>query len=269
MKIYAPGEQWLPGEFPALLAIGDSWFWYPKSNLLYAIATHPRVQDPYRQIQSLGYIGAKLEEYVFGRYAKQFAWELRPENMPYYSFVRIGGAGNDAVDYGLGLKRNCSKAQTPEDCIEEAAMDALMGRLGTALGAMTHQVWRAAGKQGLHPAVILHSYDYPIPDGRGFKLETLKITGPWLAPAMDERQVPNDPDLRRKICRILIDRLAEEFSQFADPGKRIYLDTSRGCLVSPNYLEDWDNELHPTREGFQRIVNERWIDTLKELAIAV
>lgn len=194
---------------------------------------------------------------------------LRPENIPYYSAVLISGAGNDAVDYKLGLKKNCAKAQTPEECIDDVAMDALMGRLGTALGALIHQVWRAAGKQGLHPAVVLHSYDYPIPDGRGFKLEALKITGPWLAPAMDERQVPKDPDLRRKTCRILIDHLAAEFAQFVDPVKRIYLVDSRGCLVSPNYLDDWDNELHPTRQGFQRIVNERWIDTLKELAIAV
>lgn len=268
MKIYAPGEQWLPGQFPALLAIGDSWFWYPRNNLLHAIATHPRVQDPFRQIQSLGYNGAKLEDLVFGKYAKQLARELRPENVPFYSAILISGAGNDAVDYRLGLKKDCAKAQKAEDCIDDEAMDALMGRLGTAVGAMIHQIWRASGKQGLHPAVILHSYDYPVPDGRGFKLEDLKLTGPWLAPAMDERKVAMDAELRRQICRILIDRLFAEFAQFADRDKRIYLVDSRGCLTSSNYLDDWDNELHPTTKGFQRIVDDRWLSTFRVLSIA-
>lgn len=42
MHIYLPKEDWIPGEFASLLAIGDSWFWYPKNNILQALAEHPR-----------------------------------------------------------------------------------------------------------------------------------------------------------------------------------------------------------------------------------
>jgi hypothetical protein len=42
MHIYLPKEDWIPGEFAAMLAIGDSWFWYPKNNILQALVEHPR-----------------------------------------------------------------------------------------------------------------------------------------------------------------------------------------------------------------------------------
>ncbi|NJO78214.1 MAG: hypothetical protein HC827_06590, partial [Cyanobacteria bacterium RM1_2_2] len=113
MHIYQPKEDWIPGEFASLLAIGDSWFWYPKNNILQALAEHPRLKDPFRNIQMLGYNGAKLEQYVFGKYAKQFTHELRPINRKHYSAVLISGAGNDAVDYRLGLFKNCSAASGP------------------------------------------------------------------------------------------------------------------------------------------------------------
>ena len=268
MRIYMPGETWNAGEFASLLAIGDSWFWYPRNNILQALAGHPRLKDPYRTMQLLGYNGAKLEQYVFGRYAKQLAHELRAQNRMYYSAVLVSGAGNDAVDYRLGLFRDCSAKSAPDQCIDDEGMDAMLGRLGTALGALIYQVWRAFGKDGRQPDIFLHTYDYPVPDGRGFSLVSLKVTGPWLAQAMDECRVPPDMALRRAICRTLIDRLRDEFARYADAAKKIHLIDSRGCLVAPDYRSDWDNELHPTARGFERIVDQRWIPRLAELGYA-
>ncbi len=48
MTICVPGERWLPGQFPEMLAIGDS-FGYSRKNLLHAIVTQPSVQDPFRR----------------------------------------------------------------------------------------------------------------------------------------------------------------------------------------------------------------------------
>jgi hypothetical protein len=180
----------------------------------------------------------------------------------------ISGAGNDAVDYRMGLFQDCSAAGAPDQCVDDARMDALLGRLGTALGALIYQIWRAFGKDGRQPDIFLHSYDYPVPDGRGFSLAALKVTGPWLAQAMDECRVPKDMALRRAVCRNLIDRLHAEFARYADPARKIHLIDSRGCLVAPDYKADWDNELHPTRHGFERIVGQRWIPRLAELGYA-
>lgn len=268
MKIYSPGERWEAGEFPALLAIGDSWFWYPKNNVLQALATHPKLKDPFRNIQMLGQNGAKLEQYVFGRYARQLARELQAQNRKYYSAILISGAGNDAVDYRLGLFRNCSAAGSAEQCINEAGMESLMGRLATAMSSLLYQIRRAYENDGLQPDIFLHAYDYPVPDGRGFNLAALKVTGPWLAKAMDDSAVPNDPALRKAICTALIKRLHAEFSRFADPGNKVHLIDSRGCLVSEDYKDDWDNELHPSSKGFEKIVDERWIPVLRNIGYA-
>lgn len=264
MRIYQPGETWISGEFASLLAIGDSWFWYPRNNILGALARHPRLKDPFRNIQVLGYNGARLEEYVFGRYAKRFSLELEPRNRQYYSAILVSGAGNDAVDYSLGLFRDCSAATAPDRCINDESMHTLLTKLGTALGALLDQVTQAYSKDEVPRDIFLHTYDYPYPDGRGFSLPGLEITGPWLATAMDKCQVPNDPALRKDICIRLIDRLAQEFKRFADPAKRIYLINSHGCLKSHEYQDDWDNELHPTPRGFAKIVDECWIPAFVE-----
>jgi hypothetical protein len=111
MTVYYDPNQVPTGAFPAILAIGDSWFWYPKiSNLLAEVSA--AVKPDYSNIMALGFLGAKLEEYVNGKYAQAFARELRPGFLQYYSAVLISGGGNDAVDWGLCLKDDCSAETT-------------------------------------------------------------------------------------------------------------------------------------------------------------
>lgn len=50
MRIYKPGETWNPAEFASILAIGDSWFWYPKNNILQAVLEHRALKDDFRNI---------------------------------------------------------------------------------------------------------------------------------------------------------------------------------------------------------------------------
>src|SRR5438045_3657014 len=130
------------GQFPSILAIGDSWFWYPLPsgyNLLQQLAD--RVLRPdYARILSLGQVGAKLEEYVEGRYAAEFRDELAPGNAQYYSAIFISGAGNDAVDWSLGLAADCRAADTPDDCFDATKFDDLMRRLSGWLGRMIHDI---------------------------------------------------------------------------------------------------------------------------------
>ena len=95
------------------------------------------------------------------------------------------------------------------------------------------------------------------------------FTGPWLAPAMDARSVPADLELRKGVVRILIKRINDAFAQYARPSSGIYFVDSLDCLSSgPGYPRDWANELHPTRSGFDRIVDERWIPLFQQLGIA-
>ena len=84
----------------AILAIGDSWFWYPNSNLVDAILRLPKLKADFRSACVLGKNGAKLAAYRDGEFASEWRNELKRSNFA-YSVVMISGGGNDVVDLGL------------------------------------------------------------------------------------------------------------------------------------------------------------------------
>jgi len=273
MTIYDGFTAWQPGEWPTVLAIGDSWFWYPQNNLLEALARHAKLKDPYQHMVRLGQNGAYLSDYVDvpgrpGRYAGQLKDLLQPDAMQYITVFLVSGAGNDSVQYGLGLKADCSAASTPADCMSEEGLRALVGEMTKSMSLLLHEVLWAFDAERRAPVVLLHGYDYAVPDGRPFTLAMIS-RGPWLANAMDARSVPPDPELRKGIVQILIDRINRAFANYARPGSGIHFVNSLNTLdTGPGYQNDWANELHPTRSGFDRIVDTKWIPVLQQLGLA-
>lgn len=267
---YGSGTPIEPGAFPAILAIGDSWFWYPLPagyNLLQQLAD--RVLKPdYANILSLGYVGAKLEDYVEGKFAADFQNELRPINAGSYSAVFISGAGNDAVNYSLALRQTCAGIGAPEQCFDETRFDGLMRTLSGSLGRMIHDIrwaWRGEPAER-HPHVFVHCYDYAPPNGKGASLAGIAMPfGPWLKPAMDRAQVPDDPAFRQAMVRVLIDRIHDTFALYDDDARRVHLVDSRGCL---DVASDWDNELHPNSKGFEKLAAGPWRQALAKCGFA-
>ena len=273
MTIYDGYTTWNPGEYPAVLAIGDSWFWYPKNNLLEALSRHPKLKDGYQHMVCLGETGALLSEYVDlpgrpGRLSRRLQDLLQRDPMQYFSVFAVSGAGNDAVDYALGLNADCTDAVTPEDCVSEDGMRTLMLDLTKAMSLLMHEVLWAFDAQQRQPIVLLHGYDYTVPDGRGFTLADIPLNGPWLAKAMNARSVPPDLELRKRVMRILIDRLNTAFARYAQPAGIYFIDSRDTLDPGAGYRNDWANELHPTRRGFDRIVDRKWIPVLQQAGIA-
>jgi hypothetical protein len=148
-------------------------------------------------------------------------------------------------------------------------MAELMRLVTQAMSLAMHDVLWAFEQENRRPIVLLHGYDYPVPDGRGFTLAGLQLNGPWLAKAMDEREVPVDLDLRKDVARILINRLNDTLKRYANPAAGVYFIDSRDTLSSgADYQDDWANELHPTEDGFDQIVDEKWIPVLQAAGIA-
>jgi hypothetical protein len=270
MAVYQKGEQWESGEFPAILAVGDSWFWYPKNNLLEALSRHPRLSRDFRHIQAVGYSGALLQRYVGGgSLAGDVAYNLSLNIRRHYNVFMISGAGNDAIDYQLALAGSCHGITEPEQCFDPVGLDALLETISRAMGALIHDIrWAYKNEQTMVRPIFIHGYDYPVPDGRGFMMGPV-TSGPWLKPALDK--VGLDPDLqfRIEVTRLLIDRLNDLLALFENPANDVaYIDT-RGVLRNDrNYHKDWDNEMHPTWSGFRKIVDQRWIPELARWGIA-
>ncbi|MBC3920861.1 hypothetical protein H8L32_25580 [Undibacterium sp. CY18W] len=271
MRVYQKNEQWVAGEYPAILAIGDSWFWYPGNNILQALIRNNSLSANYSNIQAVGNNGAPLQDYVgAGKYARDVEYNLTPDVRKYYNVFMISGAGNDAIDYKLALKTDCTGITDPKACLDPTGIDDLLRKIATAMGGLIHEIrwaYKDAVKQ-VRP-IFIHGYDYPVPDGRGFNILNKLVTGPWLLPALDAAKVKKDPAFRLAVVHELIDRLNGLFKTFDDWRNDVVYIDSRGTLSSgADYKTDWANEMHPTSSGFDKIVAQRWIPILKQWGIA-
>jgi hypothetical protein len=271
--IYKPEERWDNADigYPSALAIGDSWFWYVNNNILGTMINHRALSDDHRNIQLVGYNGARLKDYVGeGKYADTVEHFLRPGFVDVFSEFYISGAGNDAVAVDLALHDHCPPGTNADAWIDDRGMDDMLFRLRQSLTRLIAGIRFAKRDSASPPPIFVHGYDYPIPDGRGFEFGLIHA-GPWLAPAMDERGVPPDMALRGQIARILIDRLNDDLLAplaAATPGV-VYID-SRGILPRDGtYRDYWANEMHPTNLGFRRLFEQAWLPRLFEHGIAL
>lgn len=271
MTVYRTVDQWVEGNYPSILAIGDSWFWYPNNNILESISNHPLMLPSYKNIQAVGYNGALLQQYVgAGKYAPFVEEYLKPANRGFFNIFMISGAGNDAVDYHLALRSNCSNIPDPKDCIDPDGIDNLLRIIVTAMGGLIHEIrWAYKDLPAQPRPIFINGYDYPVPDGRGFTLAGIQFNGPWLKPALDQSKVNPDLIYRIAVIKELIVRLNTTLASFNDWENDVVFVSSPGTLrTDDGYQEDWANELHPTPSGFNKIVNAHWIPHFKRWGMA-
>lgn len=227
---------------PSMMAIGDSWFWYPFNNLAREIGG----RRPHQQLLVVGRNGAEAAEWDT-KYRKDidFAFEM------YGASVRallLSGGGNDVAgmnDFLRLLKDDCTGANDVPGCYRTAQPDALLTMIMGCYRALITK-FRA---YNLAAPVILHQYDYAWPSGAG-------VFGPakWLRAPMERAKVRED--LRKELFTDLIKKLKTAQIKLAmDPtlGK-IFVANTAGVL--PNEADVWANELHPTPEGFALLVSE-------------
>ena len=240
------------GENVDVLALGDSWFHYPFNNLLNPL--HEALERP--TIYAIGESGARADELCAGSWRTNF--EKLLTQFPSIRVVCISAGGNDFA--GVGdlddriLAPDCSGAATLAACYRTGqpggvfdAVEAAYRTLIAAVAALRPDV-----------TILVHNYDYAIPDGR-----TVAGLRSWLKLPMDNDRVPavGAPldGLRREIVRDLIDqhtlRLLDLEAELNAPGQpRIDVVWSAGTLSDTA----WANELHPRVSGFNRLVAECW-----------
>ncbi len=244
---------------PSILAIGDSWFWYPFFGGSLISYLGPIVERKGHTVLAKGMNGAEAFDYVDGKYRDQVVGALRLYGRT-LSAVFISGGGNDFAgfnDMRPLLKLDCTAAQTAADCFQSGD-----GGLGRFLERMDQYYRRLIGLvytfTTLDCLIVMHSYDYAIPDGRG-------VAGGhgWLKPALADAGVPEV--LQQDCVRYLIDAFHDMLTNIAsgDPQHLLIAD-SRGTL-SP---ADWANELHPKAKGFRKIAKECWKPVLKDAGLA-
>lgn len=245
---------------PNLLAIGDSWFWYPLpgGNLLTYLG--PLLEPQGRVIYAVGNNGAEAVEYIDGKYRKS----VRRALDVYGSGIRdvlFSGGGNDFAginDLLPLLRGDCSQVQRAEACFLEGpgwpSLTWLMARMAESMTRLFELIDAKTGGA----TIYVHNYDLPYPDGR----TVFGIGKGWLKESFDRAQVRED--LRRDCIRLVLERLTIMQAGLArQSGSQVIQIDSHGLLSR----EDWANELHPTPGGFRRIAREAWQPVLTRQAV--
>ena len=242
---------------PNILAIGDSWHWYPFNNLLnrlYSILN--RRQDCV--IFARGHNGALMQDYVSEPLASIIRGDLNRKTGYGHSLyaVFVSGGGNDFAGMrGLGsiLLDDCSNMETAADCFKsgqpEGLFDTVIVSFDQLLGIIQEEL-------GSGIPVFIAPYDYALPTGIGF----LGL-GQWLKWPMDQRKVPTA--LQADVVRTLIDTYENKLIQLHGKRPQLVVVNTLGTLGP----DDWANELHPTASGFNKIANV-WAPYLKNAGLA-
>lgn len=225
---------------PAVMMIGDSWFWYPFDNLAVELGG----LLPNRDFVVVGRSGAEAAD-----------WETRNRKDIDHAFrfygngvqaLMLSGGGNDVAgmkDFLRIIKDDCRRASDVEDCYRPGEpthlITAIMGHYRALIAK-----FRGYNKDA---PVILHHYDNAWPTGAG-------VFGPadWLLEPMLKAGVPEE--CRRDLFKDLITQLKIAQHAIADEGTLgpILVADTAGTLPDGD-MSFWANELHPTPEGFRML----------------
>ena len=236
-----------------LVAEGDSWFDYPFHDVLkelqdhygYDVASVAHAGDP---IEAMAYSGKQLDDFcraVEGLLARQ----ITPKA------ILLSGGGNDIAgqEFGMLLNHAASAIAGLNAAIVAGVINQ---RIFTAYVTILNAVTTLCQKKlGRALPILIHGYDYPVPDGRGFQVVWCNVLGPWLDPGFREKGFV---DLPRKIALAhdLIDKFNDMLQQLTSLAafSHVHYINLRGTLsTGRDYTKWWENELHPNEDGFQKV----------------
>ena len=252
-----------------LIAEGDSWFDYPFYDVLEVL------ENQGYEIESVAHMGDNLEDMAHDpgqveRLTKVFEKVREQGKKP--RAILLSGGGNDIA--GDEFKMLINHANSGLPALNATVADGIIReRLHTAMASLVGVVTRLSESHfGEKVRVVLHGYDYPIPDGRGWLGGAWILPGPWLEPgfrrkghvaekAQDKASVL---EANARIVRDLIDRynvmLSALVRDLAAAGlshvRYVDLRGTLSAALPSGYKADWGNELHPTKPGFAKVTTK-------------
>ena len=246
---------------PTILAIGDSWFWYPFYGGSLINNLGPLVRSKGHVIFAKGMNGAEAAHYVGeGKYAKSVATALKLYGAGLEA-VFISGGGNDFAGFAQMrplLKLDCSTQEDAKSCFRMEGTDGLKEFLDDVDKNYRRLIGEIYTRTSPNCKIVMHTYAYALPNGIG-------VFGKdgWLLPALIDAGVR--PELHRKCVEYLLTAFRDKLYEISenDPAHLLIVD-SREALGP----EDWANELHPNKQGFEKIAKTYWLPVLRQAGLA-
>lgn len=247
-----------------LIAEGDSWFDYPFHDVL------EELEDRYGyDVESVAHRGDPIEEVAYGgnqleEFTRRVEKILRLGITP--KAILLSGGGNDIAGTEFGMLLNHARsaiAGLNEKVVAGVIDDRIRTAYLTILSAVTTICRQKAGRT---IPILIHGYDYPVPDGRGFMGGGGPLPGPWLEPGFREKGYA-DLTRRMPMAHDLIERfnvMLGLLPQIPALAHVRYVDLRNTLKTGARYTDSWANELHPTERGF-RAVTEKFAAMLAGL----
>jgi len=241
-----------------VLAVGDSWFDYPLYDILKKLEdehgyTAASAAHAGQAVEAMASQGGQIDQL-----ARLFEKVAALGQVP--KAILVSGGGNDIAGKEFGMLLN--NATSPIGGWNAEILDGLIQqRIATAYRTLIAAIQTVA-QYYLHEElpVVVHGYDYPVPDGRGVLGGFWVLPGPWLEPGFHEKRF-EDLAMNVKLMHDIIDRFNAMLTALVrDPAfaNVHYIDlrgTLKTQLAGDVYKQTWGNELHPTEAGFSTIAN--------------
>lgn len=235
---------------PVVVSEGDSWFSFPfRWNLIdfidrmdeVALFRMERSGDTLRQI-----LGASNRKRL-GRVLRQYEVDL----------LLFSGGGNDIVGEEdlLPLLADRKTVSTWEEVLVEPAVD-------ERFAALELRYRELAALRDTHRKsckIVVHGYDWAIPGRKPVKIAGIPLVGPWMLPALKQRNV-KDPAEQRAIIRALLSRFNDLLESLAGDLREFHYVPLLDTLAE----DEWGDEIHPKSSGFRKLA-ERYRPTLQRL----
>jgi lysophospholipase L1-like esterase len=236
-----------------LIAEGDSWFDYPFHDVLSDLEDMfgfdvESVAHHGDTVEDMAYSGGQLDDFS-RRVEKVLRTGVKPRA------ILLSGGGNDVAgdEFAMLLNHALSSISGLNESIvngviEERVRDAYVTILSAITQICKNQIGDAV-------PIVIHGYDYPVPDGRGFLGGFGPLPGPWLEPGFRQKGY-DDMTVCKNICVDLINQFNSMLDQLAgqSPFAHVhYLDLRKTLSTGPDFKKDWANELHPTGDGFKKV----------------
>jgi hypothetical protein len=238
---------------PVVVSEGDSWFDYPQyRNIIDLIDDRKRFA-----LKRLEFSGDTVANMIGDGGSASGVADLetvilaeRPR------FLLFSGGGNDIVgDEITGGVRHYDATQTPEWHLDTPVWRGLIRGVEDGYVTLIETL-------GPLVPIFAHGYDYIIPADRPVKYDGWSVTGPWVWPELARNEIPDA--MMVKIGAVMIDTFNDILerleSAYAASGFFGHLDL-RGTLRR----KDWENEIHPTEDGFKAITTKFLAELDKKL----
>lgn len=234
-----------------LLAVGDSWFDYPIHDIL------TRLDDNYGyNIESSAHRGDPIETMVsqvgqLDKFARCMDKIVALGATP--KAILVSGGGDDIAGKEFGMLINNINLVPIPGWNDQVIASVIDTRIAAAYRLMIVSVNSLCQKNlGRTFPILVHGYDYPVPDGRGFLGGGGLLPGPWLKPGFDEKLF-GDINVTTQMMTTVIDRFNTMLQNLVqEPGFQnvTYIDLRKTLSNSQaNYKDWWANEIHPNAGG--------------------